>query len=123
MYHIKNLEQYLTDYKYSVEEPELFWEGIAKNNFTWQKKWDKVLSFDFSKPEFKWFEGAKLNITENCIDRHLKENGNKTAIIFEPNDPKEKEEHISLSLTILKKKRSISAIMNCMPGFVNLLMF
>ena len=95
MYHIKNLEQYLTDYKYSVEEPELFWEGIAKNNFTWQKKWNKVLSFDFSTPEFKWFEGAKLNITENCIDRHLKENGSKTAIIFEPNDPKEKEEHIS----------------------------
>ena len=63
----------------------------------WQKKWDKVLSWDFSKPEVKWFEGAQLNITENCIDRHLATRGDKTAILFEPNDPKDPAEHITYS--------------------------
>ena len=61
----------------------------------WRKKWDKVLSWDFSKPEVKWFEGAQLNITENCIDRHLATRGEKTAILFEPNDPNGKAEYIT----------------------------
>ena len=88
-YHIKNLEEYYKVYRKSIREPELFWEEIAEEHFNWYKKWDKVLSWDFKKPEVKWFDGAKLNITENCIDRHLRTRGNKTAIIFEPNNPDE----------------------------------
>jgi acetyl-CoA synthetase len=94
-YHIKNFPEYFHEYRKSVRNPELFWEEIAEEHFLWRKKWDKVLSWDFTKPEIKWFEGAKLNITENCIDRHLYTNGNKTAIIFEPNDPSEEAQHIS----------------------------
>ncbi len=94
-YHIKHLEEYYKVYRKSVREPELFWEEIAEEHFLWRKRWDKVLSWDFSKPEVKWYEGAKLNITENCIDRHLRTNGNKTAILFEPNDPKEQAQHIT----------------------------
>lgn len=94
-YHIKHLEEYFKVYRKSVREPELFWEEIAEEHFVWRKTWDKVLSWDFSKPEVRWFEGAKLNITENCIDRHLATKGEKTAILFEPNDPNEAAQHIS----------------------------
>ncbi|MDO7138953.1 acetate--CoA ligase [Algibacter lectus] len=94
-YHIKHLEEYYQVYRKSVREPENFWEEIAEEHFMWQKKWDKVLSWDFSKPEVKWFEGAQLNITENCIDRHLPTRGDKTAILFEPNDPNDLAEHIT----------------------------
>lgn len=83
---IKTFEEYQQTYKHSVEQPEEFWAGIA-DNFLWKKKWDKVLSWNFSEPNVKWFEGGKLNITENCLDRHLAENGDKPAIIWEPNDP------------------------------------
>ncbi|MEP4781731.1 MAG: acetate--CoA ligase, partial [Algibacter sp.] len=82
-------------YRKSVINPESFWEEMAEEHFLWRKKWDKVLSWDFSKPEVKWFEGAQLNITENCIDRHLATRGDKTAILFEPNDPKDAAEHIT----------------------------
>ncbi len=94
-YHIKHLEEYFQVYRKSVRNPEGFWEEIAEEHFVWRKKWDKVLSWDFGKPEIKWFEGAKLNITENCLDRHLPTRGDKTAILFEPNDPKAEAEHIS----------------------------
>ncbi len=94
-YHIKHLEEYYQVYRKSVRNPEAFWEEIAEEHFVWRKKWDNVLSWDFTKPEVKWFEGAKLNITENCLDRHLPTRGNKTAILFEPNDPKEEAEHIT----------------------------
>ncbi len=94
-YHIKNFEEYFQVYRKSVRNPESFWEEIAEEHFTWQKRWDNVLSWDFKKPEIKWFEGAKLNITENCLDRHLWTRGNKTAILFEPNDPNEASEHIT----------------------------
>jgi acetyl-CoA synthetase len=94
-YHIKHLEEYYQVYRKSVREPENFWEEIAEEHFIWRKKWDKVLSWDFTKPEIKWFEGAKLNITENCIDRHLATRGDKTAILFEPNNPNEAAEHIT----------------------------
>ncbi|MDA9339574.1 acetate--CoA ligase [Polaribacter sp.] len=94
-YHIKHLEEYFQVYRKSVNQPEAFWEEIAEENFIWRKKWDSVLEWDFSKPEVKWFKGAKLNITENCIDRHLLTRGNKTAILFEPNDPNESAEHIT----------------------------
>lgn len=87
-YKINSLEEYHSAYKKSVDDPEAFWGDIA-SNFLWKKKWDKVLSWDFSKPEIKWFEGGKLNITENCLDRHLGTFGNRPAIIWEPNDPEE----------------------------------
>ncbi|WKB80079.1 acetate--CoA ligase [Cellulophaga lytica] len=94
-YHIKHLEEYFQVYRKSVRNPEAFWEEIAEEHFLWRKKWDNVLSWDFSKPEVKWFENAKLNITENCIDRHLTTRGEKTAILFEPNNPNEEAQHIS----------------------------
>ena len=94
-YHIKHLEEYYKIYRKSIREPEVFWEKIAEENFTWYKKWDNVLEWDFKKPEVKWYQGAKLNITENCIDRHLSTKGNKTAILFEPNNPGEKTQHIT----------------------------
>ena len=94
-YHIKHFEEYFQVYKKSVNTPEAFWEEIAEEHFLWRKKWDNVLSWDFTKPEVKWFEGAKLNITENCIDRHLLNRGDKTAILFEPNIPDEAAEHIT----------------------------
>ena len=94
-YHIKHLEEYYKIYRKSVREPEAFWEKIAEEHFTWYKKWDNVLEWDFKKPEIKWYQGAKLNITENCIDRHLSTKGNKTAILFEPNNPGEETQHIT----------------------------
>ncbi|MFT5820076.1 MAG: acetyl-CoA synthetase [Crocinitomix sp.] len=94
-YQIKSLANYNSTYQKSVDDPALFWDGIASENFVWYKKWDKVLEWDFAKPEVKWFEGAQLNITENCIDRHLETRGNKTAILFEPNDPDEAALHIT----------------------------
>ncbi|KQC29316.1 acetate--CoA ligase [Flagellimonas eckloniae] len=94
-YHIKHLEEYFQVYRKSVRNPEDFWEEVAEEHFVWRKKWDSVLDWDFSKPEIKWFDGAQLNITENCIDRHLHIRGDKTAILFEPNDPNEEAEHIT----------------------------
>lgn len=94
-YHIKHLEEYYQVYRKSLRNPELFWEEVAEEHFLWRKKWDNVLSWDFKKPEIKWFEGAKLNITENCIDRHLTTRANKTAILFEPNNPNEPAQHIT----------------------------
>jgi len=94
-YHIKHLEEYYQVYRKSVNHPEGFWEEIAEEHFLWRKKWNTILEWDFKKPEVKWFQGAKLNITENCIDRHLATRGHKTAILFEPNDPNEGAEHIT----------------------------
>lgn len=82
-------DEYNKAYKASVENPEVFWEGIA-SQLKWQKKWDTVLDWDFEKPEVKWFLGGKLNITENCLDRHLESRGDHTALIWEANEPKEK---------------------------------
>lgn len=96
-YHIKNLEEYFQIYRKSVRNPEAFWEEIAEEHFQWRRRWDNVLTWDFEKPEVKWFEGAQLNISENCIDRHLYTRANKTAIIFEPNNPDEPAQHISYS--------------------------
>ncbi len=95
-FEIKTKEQYQDYYKKSIENPKDFWAKIA-NNFTWQKKWDKVLEYNFEVPEITWFKGAKGNITENCIDRHLKDKGDKTAILWEPNNPKEKAIKITYS--------------------------
>jgi acetyl-CoA synthetase len=87
-FQIKSYEEYKQAYQKSVEQPEEFWAEVAEH-FRWQKKWDKVLEWNFVQPDVRWFIGGKLNITENCLDRHLQSLGNKPAIIWEPNDPKE----------------------------------
>ncbi|RZK50379.1 MAG: acetate--CoA ligase [Pedobacter sp.] len=89
---ITSLAQYHQVYNESITQPELFWEKIA-DHFLWKQKWDKVLDWNFKDPKIEWFKGAKFNITENCIDRHLEAKGDKPAIIWEPNDP-EKEAQI-----------------------------
>jgi len=85
---IRSQQAYSSTYRQSLEEPEKFWADVA-SDFHWKKKWDKVLEWDFHKAEVKWFIGGKLNITENCIDRHLPHRANQTAIIWESNDPHE----------------------------------
>ncbi len=85
---IKSLKQYKSVYKKSVKDPEGFWAEQAET-FQWQKKWDTTLEWDFKEPSVKWFKGGKLNITENCLDRHLKDRGDQAAIIWEPNNPEE----------------------------------
>ncbi len=85
-YQITSQAQYEQAYKESIENPEKFWAAIAEH-FQWRKKWDKVLEWNFNEPKIEWFKGGKLNITENCIDRHLSTLGEKPAIIWEPNDP------------------------------------
>ena len=87
-YQISNLEEYHQAYQKSIKQPAQFWEEIAQN-FTWKKKWDSVLEWNFIDPKIEWFKGAQLNITENCLDRHLNKFGDQAAIIWEPNNPNE----------------------------------
>ena len=91
---IQSLSGYIHEYHRSIHQPEKFWSRIAES-FHWQKPWDKVLDWDFEGPDVKWFQNGKLNITENIFERHLFTHGNKTAIIWEPNDPEEAERRIS----------------------------
>lgn len=93
---ITNFQEYQASYQNSITDPENFWADIA-GNFSWRKKWDKVLDWSFTDYHVNWFVNGKLNITENCLDRHLKERGDQTAIIWEPNNPNEKERKISYS--------------------------
>ena len=88
MQRITSLFDYFKKYEQSVKDPEEFWAEIA-DTFIWKKKWDKVLDWDFDSVDIKWFENAKLNITENILEKNLKDRGDKTAIIWEPNDPNE----------------------------------
>ena len=94
-YKIENLEQYFKHYNKSIREPRKFWGKIAEENFSWYQPWEKVMDFNIQNADIKWFTDAKLNITKNCIDRHLSKRGDKTAIIFEPNNPDEAALHIS----------------------------
>lgn len=91
---IDSLKQYHTDYKKSIEHPELFWNEIA-DTFFWKKKWNKTLEWNFLEPKVKWFVGGKLNITENCLDRHVRETPNKIAFYFEPNNPNDTAKKIT----------------------------
>lgn len=91
---MNNFQDYLTEYHQSTTDPEKFWASQA-DNFVWKKKWSTVLQWDFHKAEVKWFVGSKLNITENCIDRHLPHRSNQTAILWESNDPKEPSRSIT----------------------------
>jgi acetyl-CoA synthetase len=93
-YQIKSLEAYQEAYQQSIENPEAFWADVA-SHFQWQQPWQKVLSWNFKEPSIRWFEGAKLNITENCLDRWAVTQPDVPAIVWEPNDPQEKPRTIS----------------------------
>jgi acetyl-CoA synthetase len=109
-FQITSEEEYKQVYAKSVEQPEEFWAEIA-NHYHWTRRWDKTLEWNFTEPNVKWFIGGKLNITENCLDRHLEQRGNKIALVWEPNDPKETSlrftyrelhSHVSRMANILK---------------------
>lgn len=109
---IKTLEEYATAYKKSVADPEGFWSEVA-SEFLWQKKWDKVLDWNFKEPNVKWFINGKLNITENCIDRHLEKNATKTAFIWEPNEPGDKNRII----TYKELSEEVNRLANVLKSF------
>src|SRR3954470_14929042 len=94
MSRITSIEHYQIQYKASVGNPEKFWSDQA-NEFVWKKKWDSVLKWNFEEPKIEWFIGAQLNITENCLDRHLQTCGDQIAFYWEPNDPTEKSVQIT----------------------------
>ncbi len=102
-YQITSLEEYKEAYEKSIQQPEAFWGEIGEN-FTWKKKWDSVLNWNFQEPKVEWFKGASLNITENCLDRHIESIGDRPAIIWEPNDPE--EHHRVLTYKDLHRKVS-----------------
>ena len=103
---IESLEEYYQNYQESIDNPESFWEHKA-SSFQWMSKWTKVLYWEFDTPKVEWFVGGKLNITENCLDRHLETRPNQVAILWEPNDPKEKV--IKITYKELHKKVSVFA--------------
>ena len=112
-YKINTSKKYYDLYKKSVDEPEIFWDEIASDNFTWYNKWSKVVDWDFNKAKISWFKDAKLNITINCLDRHAENNPDKTAIIFEPNDPKEDNRLYSYS-ELLKEVCKMANVLKSM---------
>ncbi|MEY4604681.1 MAG: hypothetical protein RIT43_1973, partial [Bacteroidota bacterium] len=91
---LSHFEELHDTYKKSIETPEAFWDDIA-SNYIWHTPWKSTLDFNMTEARFRWFEGGKLNITTNAIDRHLTEKGDKTALLFEPNDPNEDSQHIT----------------------------
>ena len=110
-YQIRSLDQYHSAYKKSIENPEKFWEEIAET-FYWTKKWNNVLEWNFSEPKIKWFEGGQLNITENCLDRHIEKLGNTPAIIWEPNDPEEHHRVLTYKELLFKVKQFSNVLKN-----------
>ncbi|PCJ82595.1 MAG: acetate--CoA ligase [Bacteroidetes bacterium] len=104
---INSIDEYHEEYAKSVSDPERFWAEKAET-FSWHKKWNEVLEWDFHGPSVKWFKGAKLNITENCLDRHLENNGDKVAILWEPNNPNES----SIEITYTELHSRVCAFSN-----------
>ena len=109
---ITSKQDYDALYQYSVLDPESFWSTIAERNFSWRQKWDSVLDWNQEESTVRWFDGAKLNITENCIDRHLTTRGNKTAIIWEPNDPAEEAQHITYKELSVRVNKMANVLKN-----------
>ena len=101
-YHIDSNKKYLELYNDSMKNPDKFWDNLASNNFEWNSKWSKVIDWDFKKAKITWFKDAKLNITVNCLDRHVIKNPKKTAIIFEPNNPDEKHKSYTYSELLIE---------------------
>lgn len=110
-YQIKTAEQYRQAYLDSEKDPEAFWGSIAEN-FTWRKKWDRVLEWNFKEPKINWFLGGKMNITENCLDRHIATLGNAPAIIWEPNDPEEHHRVLTYKELLFKVKQFSNVLKN-----------
>jgi len=108
-YQISSLEDYQKTYKKSVTDPEEFWEEQAET-FSWHKKWDSVLEWNFQTPDLSWFKGAKLNITENCLDRHIEERGEQTAILWEPNDPNDSVKEYSYKRLLAEVCKTANAL-------------
>jgi acetyl-CoA synthetase len=110
-YQLQTMEQYQKAYAQSVQDPVTFWANIAEH-FTWQKKWDKVLDWNFEEPKVEWFRGAQLNITENCLDRHLATRGNEPAIIWEPNDSQEQQRILTYNELHFKVQQFANVLLN-----------
>ena len=108
---ITTLAQYQQAYKESIEQPEKFWAEVAAD-FKWKKKWDRVLEWNFTEPKVEWFGGGKLNITENCLDRHIQASGDKPAIIWEPNDPEEHHRVLTYNDLLFKVKQFGNVLKN-----------
>ncbi|MFT6337804.1 MAG: acetyl-CoA synthetase, partial [Halioglobus sp.] len=105
---ITTLAQYKEEYKKSVDNPEAFWKEQAET-FTWATPFDKTLEWNFDIPDVKWFLNGKMNITVNCLDRHIEKRGDQTAILWEPNDPKaEVQEYTYIEL--------LAAVNRCANG-------
>ncbi len=107
---LKTPAEYQEAYRQSIQHPEAFWENIA-NAYTWRKPWNNVLSWDFHNPNISWFEGATLNITENCLDRHIEQLGNQPALIWEPNDPKEQSRQFTYSELLEEVNRMANVLL------------
>jgi len=110
-YQLQTMEQYQKAYAQSVQDPETFWANIAEH-FTWQKKWDKVLDWNFEEPKVEWFRGAQLNITENCLDRHLQTRGNEPAIVWESNNPEEHHRVLTYNELHFKVQQFANVLLN-----------
>ena len=110
-FQIKSFDEYLDQYKISIEQPEKFWSSVAEH-FTWKKKWDQVLDWNFKEPRVSWFKGAKLNITENCLDRHLADKADQPAIIWEPNDPSAPNRILSYKELYIEVCRFVQVLKN-----------
>lgn len=110
-YQLQSAEAYLAAYQKSIQDPEGFWADIA-DNFTWQKKWDRVLDWNFKEPKIEWFKGGQLNITENCLDRHLATRGNEPAIIWESNDPNEQHRVLTYQELHFKVQQFANVLLN-----------
>src|ERR1043165_47684 len=111
MARITSFEQYRQEYQRSVQDPEAFWAEQAEQ-FLWKKKWDKVLKWNFTDPDIKWYAGGKLNITENCLDRHLEKSADKVAYYWEPNDPAEN----SIQLTYRQLHKEVCKFSNVLKA-------
>ncbi|WP_185211265.1 acetate--CoA ligase [Sphingobacterium mizutaii] len=110
-FQLKSFDEYQEAYKRSVEEPEAFWSDVA-DHFFWKRKWNNVLNWNFKDPDIKWFEGAKLNITENCLDRHIYKLGDQPAIIWEPNDPNEAHRILTYKQLLQKVEQFANVLKN-----------
>lgn len=110
-FQIKSFDEYQEAYKKSVDSPEQFWGEIAEH-FFWKRKWNNVLNWNFKDPDVKWFEGGKVNITENCLDRHIYQYGDKPAIIWEPNDPNEAHRVLTYKQLLAKVEQFANVLKN-----------
>ena len=110
-YQLRSFEAYQEAYNKSMSDPEAFWAEVAEQ-FTWKKKWDAVLDWNFKEPKIEWFKGGQLNITENCLDRHLATKANEAAIIWESNDPNEHHRILTYKELHFKVQQFANVLLN-----------